>query len=147
MSVFDKFFERYSYRFPKGYPDFTNNQDILILENIFNEMGLFEIGALGRDAIMKYPYRAELFAQKFTSKDSEEKKFTSSKTEEDVILDKIVIKGKEFTPKDDPKDIEKAIIDAEGIAKLYGSGINGLSFASIAKTKEFKWISKKFFYL
>ena len=137
MSVFDKFFERYSYRFPKGYPDFTNNQDILILENIFNEMGLFEIGALGREAIMKYPYRAELFAQKFTSKDSEEKKFTSSKTEEDVILDKIVIKGKEFTPKDDPKDIEKAIIDAEGIAKLYGSGINGLSFASIAKTKEF----------
>ena len=133
MSVFDKFFERYSYRFPKGYPDFTNNQDILILENIFNEMGLFEIGALGRDAIMKYPYRAELFAQKFTTKDP----FTSAKTEEDVILDKIVIKGKEFTPKDDPKDIEKAIIDAEGIAKLYGGGINGLSFASIAKTKEF----------
>tara|TARA_B100001559_G_scaffold316771_1_gene320825 strand:- start:344 stop:1939 length:1596 start_codon:yes stop_codon:yes gene_type:complete len=42
MSVFDKFFERYSYRFPKGYPDFTNKQDILILENIFNEINLFE---------------------------------------------------------------------------------------------------------
>jgi len=42
MSVFDKFFERYSYRFPKGYPDFTNKQDILILENIFNEIRLFE---------------------------------------------------------------------------------------------------------
>ena len=42
MSVFDKFFERYSYKFPKGYPDFTNKQDILILENIFNEIRLFE---------------------------------------------------------------------------------------------------------
>ena len=42
MSVFDKFFERYSYKFPKGYPDFTNKQDILILENIFNEINLFE---------------------------------------------------------------------------------------------------------
>ena len=42
MSVFDKFFERYSYKFPKGYPDFTNKQDILILENILDEIGLFE---------------------------------------------------------------------------------------------------------
>jgi len=43
MDVFDKFFERYSYRFPKGYPDFTNKQDILILENILDEIGLFEV--------------------------------------------------------------------------------------------------------
>ena len=43
MSVFDKFFERYSYKFPKGYPDFTNKQDILILENILDEIGLFEV--------------------------------------------------------------------------------------------------------
>ena len=42
MDVFDKFFERYSYRFPKGYPDFTNKQDVLILENILDEIGLFE---------------------------------------------------------------------------------------------------------
>ena len=42
-SVFDKFFERYSYKFPKGYPDFTNKQDILILENILDEIGLFEV--------------------------------------------------------------------------------------------------------
>ena len=42
MSVFDKFFERYSYKFPKGYPDFTNKQDILILENILDEIDLFE---------------------------------------------------------------------------------------------------------
>ena len=142
MDVLDKFFTKFAYKFPKGFPDMDNIEDVLLLESLVSDavgekFKLKEIGALGKDAIMKYPYRAELFAQKFTSEDPEEKKFTSSKTEEEVILDKIVIKGKEFTPKDDPKDIEKAIIDAEGVAKLYGSGINGLSFASIAKTKEF----------
>ena len=138
MNIFDKFFTKFAYKFPKGYPDMNDAKDVLLLESLISDavgekFKLKEIGALGRDAIMKYPYRAELFAQKFTTKDP----FTSAKTEEDVVLDKIVIKGKEFTPKDNPKEIENAIIDAEGIAKLYGGGINGLSFAAIAKTKEF----------
>ncbi len=138
MNIFDKFFTKFAYKFPKGFPDLNNPKDVLLLESLVSDVvgekfKLKEIGALGRDAIMKYPYRAELFAQKFTTEDP----FTSAKTEEDVVLDKIVIKGKEFTPKDDPKEIENAIIDAEGIAKLYGGGINGLSFAAIAKTKEF----------
>jgi hypothetical protein len=34
MDVFDKFFKRYSYKFPKGYPDMKNGQDVLLLENI-----------------------------------------------------------------------------------------------------------------
>ena len=34
MDVFDKFFKRYSYKFPKGYPDMKNEQDVLLLENI-----------------------------------------------------------------------------------------------------------------
>ena len=55
MSVFDKFLERYSYKFPKGYPDFTNKQDILILENIFNELGLFEANLSGRTTNYSQP--------------------------------------------------------------------------------------------
>lgn len=138
MDGFDKFFTKYSYKFPKGYPDLNDPKDTLLLESLISDVlgkkfKLKEVGALGKNAMMKYPYRAELFAKKFTTKDS----FTNAKTEEDVVLDKIVIKGKEFTPKDNPKDIENAILDAEGIAKLYGGNINGLSFASIAKTKEF----------
>ena len=34
MDVFDKFFKKYSYKFPKGYPDMKNEQDVLLLENI-----------------------------------------------------------------------------------------------------------------
>ena len=59
MDVFDKFFERYSYRFPKGYPDFTNKQDILILENILDEIDLFEVSNLTKSELLKYKDRPE----------------------------------------------------------------------------------------
>ena len=55
MDVFDKFLERYSYKFPKGYPDFTNKQDILILENIFDKLGLFEANLSGRTTNYSQP--------------------------------------------------------------------------------------------
>jgi len=40
MDPLDKFFQRYSYRFPKGYPDINNDQDILLLEDLLKEIGL-----------------------------------------------------------------------------------------------------------
>ena len=38
MNVFDKFFTKYGYKFPKGYPDMNNEQDILLLESILEEI-------------------------------------------------------------------------------------------------------------
>ena len=43
MDIFDKFFQKFAYKFPKGYPDMNNEQDILLLENILNELGLYEV--------------------------------------------------------------------------------------------------------
>ena len=41
MDVLDKFFKKYSYKFPKGYPDLKDKQDILLLESILeNEFGI-----------------------------------------------------------------------------------------------------------
>ena len=40
MDVLDKFFKKFSYKFPKGYPDITNDQDMLMLEGILEEMGI-----------------------------------------------------------------------------------------------------------
>jgi len=40
MNVFDKFFTKYGYKFPKGYPDMNNEQDILLLESLIQEMGI-----------------------------------------------------------------------------------------------------------
>jgi hypothetical protein len=38
MDVLDKFFIQYAYKFPKGYPDMNNEQDVLLLEAILNEI-------------------------------------------------------------------------------------------------------------
>ena len=38
MNVFDKFFIKYGYKFPKGYPDINNERDILLLESILEDL-------------------------------------------------------------------------------------------------------------
>ena len=40
MDVLDKFFTKYSYKFPKGYPDLKDKQDILLMESILEELGV-----------------------------------------------------------------------------------------------------------
>ena len=40
MDALDLFFKKYSYKFPKGYPDMNNEQDILLLESILGELGV-----------------------------------------------------------------------------------------------------------
>lgn len=37
MSIFDKFFKKYAYKFDKGYPDMNNDQDVLLLESLISE--------------------------------------------------------------------------------------------------------------
>lgn len=40
MDVLDKFFKKFSYKFPKGYPDPNDIQDMIMLEGILKEIGL-----------------------------------------------------------------------------------------------------------
>lgn len=40
MDVLDKFFRKFSYKFPKGYPDINDAQDMLMLEGMLKEMGV-----------------------------------------------------------------------------------------------------------
>ena len=40
MDILEKFLHSISYKFPKGYPDMNNAQDILILENELKKMGI-----------------------------------------------------------------------------------------------------------
>ena len=42
MDVLDIFLKKYSYKFPKGYPDMNNEQDILIMEGILSELDINE---------------------------------------------------------------------------------------------------------
>ena len=38
MSIFDKFFTKFAYKFDKGYPDMNNDQDVLLLESFISEV-------------------------------------------------------------------------------------------------------------
>jgi biopolymer transport protein ExbD len=40
MDALDKFFKKFSYKFPKGYPDINDEQDMLMLEGMLKEMGI-----------------------------------------------------------------------------------------------------------
>lgn len=38
MNPFDKFFTKFGYKFPKGYPDMNNKQDIFLLESLLKDI-------------------------------------------------------------------------------------------------------------
>jgi hypothetical protein len=38
MDSLDIFFKKFAYKFPKGYPDMNNEQDILLLENLISKI-------------------------------------------------------------------------------------------------------------
>ena len=40
MDALDLFFKKYSYKFPKGYPDLNNEQDIKILRNLLEGLNI-----------------------------------------------------------------------------------------------------------
>jgi hypothetical protein len=40
MSIFDKFFKQFAYKFDKGYPDMNNVQDVLLLESLLEGLGI-----------------------------------------------------------------------------------------------------------
>ena len=40
MDPFDIFLKKFTYKFPKGYPDMNNEQDILLLENLIQGIGI-----------------------------------------------------------------------------------------------------------
>jgi hypothetical protein len=41
MDALDLFFKKFSYKFEKGYPDMDNPNDVLLLETILEELGIY----------------------------------------------------------------------------------------------------------
>jgi hypothetical protein len=113
MDVLDLFFKKFSYKFPKGYPDMNNEQDVLLLESILKEL---EIGVdleetklspaeLSKDATFsggrKVP-RIEILIDKITNKESLELEDGGSFTVTDIEKVLSQLKGK--------TKIDKAIV-------------------------------------
>ena len=106
MDVLDIFLKKYSYKFPKGYPDMNNEQDILLMESILSELGinLDEVNGLQASQLNK---RGNL--DKFLDMFYNQELFDTDNGK--VILDKITIKSDSFDIQDkDKKDILKNII-------------------------------------
>jgi hypothetical protein len=40
MSIFDKFFTKFAYKFPKGYPDMDNPTDVALIESYIKDLGI-----------------------------------------------------------------------------------------------------------
>ena len=73
MNVLDLFFKKFSYKFPKGYPDMKNEQDILLLESLVSKILGEEIVLEKKlewkdlsDETRKY-YRLEVIADKIAN--------------------------------------------------------------------------------
>ena len=69
MDILEKFLNSIAYKFPKGYPDMKNEQDILILENELFKLGisLDEVGLSQKELEKPYPSRNE-FSGKYCRK-------------------------------------------------------------------------------
>jgi hypothetical protein len=69
MDILEKFIRNIAYKFPKGYPDMKNDQDILLLENELKKLGidLTESSLSPKELEKPYPSRHE-FADKYSDR-------------------------------------------------------------------------------
>ena len=67
MDIFNKFFTKFAYKFPKGYPNMDNPNDVALLESLISEaieqkFSLKETN-LSRGQLKKYESRVRKFVQ------------------------------------------------------------------------------------
>ena len=134
MDILDIFLNKYSYKFPKGYPDMNNEQDVLLMEGILENLGVdLNEMKLQKGQLLKRT-NIDTFLENFFSN-------TPFKTDSgDVILDTIFDYTKEDKNKQD--EIKNKIQNNTGKIKVSGKYIDtGDSFEGITgdliKTSEF----------
>lgn len=61
MDIFDKFFVKFGYKFPKGYPDMMDSQDVLLLELLIKslDVNINEVSLSPTQIEKPYPPRSE----------------------------------------------------------------------------------------
>jgi len=138
MDILDLFFKKFSYKFPKGYPDMNNEQDILLLESLLKDIideSIILEKALSwsdlSDASRKY-YRLSLIDDKikkgepFKLEDGREEVLTyTNDSYSDLFANQKV------------EDIKKLLGSRTNQFPLFkDSQGNTLGFSAISKTKE-----------
>jgi hypothetical protein len=138
MNPFDKFFKQYAWKFPKGYPDMKNEQDILLLESLVSKI-------LGEEIIL------EKALEWIDLSDASRKYYRLT------IIDDKIKKGEPFKLEDGKEEVLTYTDDSysdlfanqkvEDIKRIGGTSINSfpffkdsqnneIGFRSLTKTKE-----------
>ena len=139
MDILEKFLYSITYKFPKGYPDMNNEQDILILENELKKLGidLTESSLSPKELEKPYPPRHE-FSGKYSDRGERFKEKILNGSEFELNDGSTIV----IDPKASPELMDalekqqygilnkgaKVIIDTNG--KAYG-------ISSFKKTEEF----------
>ena len=119
MGILDKFFKKFSYKFPKGYPDINDAQDMLMLEGILKEMGV-ELNEAVQKPFDNLSPEAQEFAKTISQKiDLPLTNFFSN------TKDRILLRAPEGTPRAQiASQIEKAFPELTR-KKIVGSTFKG----------------------
>jgi len=134
MNIFDKFFTKFSYKFPKGYPDMDDPNDVLLLESLISEATNFkfklaEVTALTKRELEKdATFRGGVKEPRIN--------ILIKKIEKDEPL--TLVDGSEFTV-DNKKEVIQALgnpIPTKGI-ELKDKDGNIITTSKLAKTAEF----------
>ena len=112
MSVLDKFFKKFAYKFEKGYPDINNEQDILLLESLLKNFNIdVKINeGLTPAELQKREPRIPKFIEKLFSKNAFELEDGGT-----ITLDKVNIDGVDFNENSSQDDIAQALNKAKKI--------------------------------
>jgi hypothetical protein len=136
MDVFDKFFKKYSYKFPKGYPDMKNEQDVLLLESILEQLLNENISLISeasesdaKKAIEIIKNKLNLTDSDFTRESSVRYKILVPRSERYNYVEKIIkIPGFKYNP--NAKGSSIGAIDYNGVSFLLKpSNLQGRSSA------------------
>ena len=100
MDVLDKFLNSISYKFPKGYPDIKNEQDILLLEKELNnlniKLNLKEANLAGRTTNFSQPTGA---FYKYVEQNPKSSEIDYETEKEAILFDKETLKQVKKIPK------------------------------------------------
>ena len=120
MDVLDKFFIQYAYKFPKGYPDMNNDQDVLLMETLVSEAVGYKFKLnetnLSRGQLKKYESRIRKFVDQIINNNPFE-----TVSGEVVNITSIIDAGTEFGLDANAEEIVKSIMSNQGTLLVKGN--------------------------
>ena len=134
MDIFDKFFTKFAYKFPKGYPDMDNPSDVALLESLISETTNFKFKLTEVTALTKRELEKDATFRGGIKEPRVNILLKKIKNDEPLTL----VEGSEFRV-DNKEEVIQALgnpIPAKGIELKDKEG-NVITNSKLAKTDEY----------